>query len=121
MFYALYKYKERIPSQAGAPFNKNEKTKISYKATLEGINVKIVEESYTSKCSFLDNERICKHGSYKGRRTKRGLFKTSFGKIINADINGAFNIIRKSEKESFDVTMLPKGRGFWWNPVRISV
>lgn len=53
---------------------------ISYKATLEGINVKIVEESYTSKCSFLDNERICKHGSYKGRRIKRGLFKTSFGK-----------------------------------------
>ena len=94
---------------------------ISYKATLEGINVKIVEESYTSKCSFLDNERICKHESYKGRRIKRGLFKTSFGKIINADINGAFNIIRKSEKESFDVTMLPKGRGFWWNPVRISV
>ena len=94
---------------------------ISYKATLEGINVKIVEESYTSKCSFLDNERICKHESYKGRRIKRGLFKTSFGKIINADINGAFNVIRKSEKESFDVTMLPKGRGFWWNPVRISV
>ena len=94
---------------------------ISYKATLEGINVKIVEESYTSKCSFLDNERICKHESYKGRRTKRGLFKTSSGKTINADINGAFNIIRKSAKESFDVTMLPKGRGFWWNPVRISV
>ena len=94
---------------------------ISYKATLEGINVKIVEESYTSKCSFLDNERICKHESYKGRRIKRGLFKTSSGKTINADINGAFNIIRKSEKESFDVTMLPEGRGFWCNPVRISV
>ena len=58
---------------------------ISYKATLEGINVKIVEESYTSKCSFLDNEQICKHESYKGRRTKRGLFKTSSGKTINAD------------------------------------
>ena len=81
----------------------------------------MVEESYTSKCSFLDNERICKHESYKGRRTKRGLFKTSSGKTINADINGAFNIIRKSEKESFDVTMLPEGRGFWCNPVRISV
>lgn len=94
---------------------------ISYKATLEGINVKIVEESYTSKCSFLDNEQICKHESYKGRRTKRGLFKTSSGKTINADINGAFNIIRKSAKESFDVTMLPEGRGFWWNPLRISV
>ena len=94
---------------------------VSYKATLEGINVKIVEESYTSKCSFLDNERICKHESYKGRRTKRGLFKTSSGRTINADINGAFNIIRKSEKESFDVSNLPEGRGFWWNPVRISV
>ena len=94
---------------------------ISYKATLEGINVKIVEESYTSKCSFLDNEDICKHDSYKGRRVKRGLFNTSLGRIINADINGAFNIIRKSAKESFDVTMLPEGRGFWWNPIRISV
>ena len=94
---------------------------ISYKATLEGINVKIVEESYTSKCSFLDNEDICKHDTYKGRRVKRGLFNTSLGRIINADINGAFNIIRKSAKGSFDATMLPEGRGFWWNPVRISV
>lgn len=94
---------------------------ISYKATLEGINVKIVEESYTSKCSFLDNEDVCKHDTYKGRRVKRGLFNTSLGRIINADINGAFNIIRKSAKESFDATMLPEGRGFWWNPLRISV
>lgn len=94
---------------------------IAYKAALEGINVKIVEESYTSKCSFLDNEKICKHQEYAGKRTKRGLFRTSAGKLINADINGAFNIIRKSAKEAFDVTTLPKGRGFWWNPVRISV
>ena len=94
---------------------------ISYKATLEGINVKIVEESYTSKCSFLDNEQICKHKEYTGRRIKRGLFKTSSGSIINADINAAFNIIRKSAKEAFDVNNLPEGRGFWWNPIRISV
>ena len=93
---------------------------ISYKCKLEGINAKIVEESYTSKCSFLDNEKLSKHDSYKGNRSKRGLFKTESGAIINADINGAFNIIRKS-KESFDVTTLPEGRGFWWNPVRISV
>lgn len=39
--------------------------------------------------------------------------------IVN--INGAFNIIRKSAKEAFDVSSLPGGRGFWWNPVRISV
>lgn len=94
---------------------------VSYKSTLEGINVKIVEESYTSKCSFLDNEKLCKHESYAGKRVKRGLFKTSSGKIINADINGAFNIIQKSAKETFDVTKLPEGRGFWWNPIRINV
>lgn len=93
---------------------------ISYKGELEGINVEITEESYTSKCSFLDNEVISKHGEYKGRRSKRGLFRSSTGKLINADINGAFNIIRK-KKESFDVTTLPEGRGFWWNPLRISV
>lgn len=93
---------------------------ISYKGELEGINVEITEESYTSKCSFLDNEIISKHSEYKGRRSKRGLFKSSTGKLINADINGAFNIIRK-KKESFDVTTLPEGRGFWWNPLRISV
>lgn len=93
---------------------------VSYKATLEGINVEITEESYTSKCSFLDNEKICKHSEYSGRRIKRGLFRSSSGKLINADINGSFNIIRK-KKESFDVTKLPEGRGFWWNPVRISV
>lgn len=93
---------------------------IEAKCELEGINVSIVEESYTSKCSFLDNKKPVKHDSYKGNRSKRGLFRTGSGAIINADINGAFNIIRKS-KESFDVTTLPEGRGFWWNPVRISV
>lgn len=56
-----------------------------------------------------------------GRRIKRGLFKTSSGNIINADINAAFNIIRKSAKEAFDVSILSEGRGFWWNPVRIPV
>ena len=83
--------------------------------------LRLLKNLILQNVAFLDNERICKHESYKGRRTKRGLFKTSSGRTINADINGAFNIIRKSEKESFDVTMLPKGRGFWWNPVRISV
>lgn len=68
---------------------------LSYKAKLEGINVIIQEESYTSKCSFLDNEGICKHENYKGKRIKRGLFKASNGKLINADLNGALNILRK--------------------------
>ncbi|AFZ43045.1 transposase, IS605 OrfB family [Halothece sp. PCC 7418] len=68
---------------------------LTYKAKLVGIKVTITEESYTSKCSFLDLEPIKKHSSYKGRRVKRGLFKSSLGKKINADLNGALNIMRK--------------------------
>lgn len=68
---------------------------IQYKAQERGINVIVTEESYTSKCSFLDNEDICRHEEYSGRRVKRGLFKTSCGIIINADINAAGNIMRK--------------------------
>lgn len=68
---------------------------ISYKCSLKGIRVVTREESYTSKCSFLDNEPIKKHEEYKGRRIKRGLFKTSEGLLINADLNGALNILRK--------------------------
>jgi putative transposase len=69
--------------------------KIIYKAAMEGIEVIVTEESYTSKCSFFDNETLTKHKYYAGKRTKRGLFVTSFGKRINADVNGALNIIRK--------------------------
>ena len=68
---------------------------LQYKCNLEGINVIIREESYTSKCSFIDNEEIKKHETYLGKRIKRGLFKTAFGKIINADLNGSLNIMKK--------------------------
>lgn len=76
------------------PFNKLIQM-LTYKSRLEGINVIETEESYTSKCSFLDNEEICKHEEYLGKRIKRGLFKASNGKLINADLNGALNILRK--------------------------
>lgn len=68
---------------------------ITYKCELLGITVHITEESYTSKCSFLDNEDVCKHKEYKGKRIKRGLFQSSDGRLINADINGALNILKK--------------------------
>lgn len=68
---------------------------IRYKAENVGINVILTEESYTSKCSFLDNEPIEKHEKYTGRRIKRGLFRTSTGIVLNADINAAGNIMRK--------------------------
>ena len=69
---------------------------IEYKAEEIGIEVIRVNESYTSKCSFLDNEPIKKHKTYLGKRIKRGLFKTKTGKKINADINAAYNILKKA-------------------------
>jgi putative transposase len=75
---------------------------VTYKAQLEGIEVVQREESYTSKCSFIDNEEICKHDEYKGKRIKRGLFKSSCGKLINADLNGALNILRKEISNVFN-------------------
>ena len=70
-------------------------TQLQYKCKLEGINVVITEESYTSKCSFLDNEPLSKKDSYLGKRITRGLFKSSTNKLINADLNGSLNILRK--------------------------
>ena len=65
------------------------------KCKLEGISVILTEESYTSKCSFLDNETVEKHESYLGKRIKRGLFRSTKNKIINADLNGSLNILKK--------------------------
>ncbi len=74
-----------------------------YKAQLVGIKVKRIDESYTSKCSFLDNESIKKHCHYKGKRISRGFFKTATGKIINADVNGAYNIMKKGFPKAISV------------------
>ena len=71
------------------------KEMLRYKLEEIGIKFTINEESYTSKCSALDKERICKHKSYLGKRVKRGLYKSKEGKVINADLNGAINIMRK--------------------------
>ena len=68
---------------------------LEYKCKLEGINIILTEESYTSKCSFLDNESVEKHESYLGKRIKRGLFRSAKNKIINADLNGSLNILKK--------------------------
>lgn len=71
------------------------KEMIKYKAELVGIEVHFTEESYTSKCSFVDGEPLKRHSSYTGKRVKRGLFRTKEGLKLNADVNGAFNIIKK--------------------------
>jgi len=71
---------------------------IKYKAEERGIEVILVEEDLTSKCSFLDCEPI-EHREYIGKR-ERGLFRSG-KRIINADVNAAYNIIRKAIPEAF--------------------
>ena len=82
------------------PFNKFI-SMLEYKCGLEGIDVKLITEEYTSKCSFLDNEEIGKHDVYIGKRKYRGLFVSSTGKTINADVNGSYNILRKCKPSAF--------------------
>jgi putative transposase len=72
--------------------------KLEYKMKMKGIDVRIVNEAYTSKCDALSGEEICRHKNYLGERIKRGLFSSGKGKLLNADINGAINIIRKYYK-----------------------
>jgi putative transposase len=74
---------------------------LTYKAELVGIHVVVSEESYTSKCSFLDLEPVGKQEVYAGKRVKRGLFQAADGRRLNADINGAFNIMRKVVPDAF--------------------
>ncbi|MFX1284903.1 MAG: RNA-guided endonuclease InsQ/TnpB family protein [Promethearchaeota archaeon] len=75
---------------------------LEYKATEQGITVVRQEESYSSRCSFLDNEPIGHHSKYLGRRMTRGLFKSQKGTVINADVNGAYNIMKKAFLNAVD-------------------
>ena len=69
--------------------------KILYKCEEYGVKIILTEESYTSKIDHLANEPLSKRESYLGKRIYRGLFKSSVGKILNADVNGALGIMRK--------------------------
>ena len=68
---------------------------IKYKAKKAGIKVVMINESYTSGCSCIDDYIISKECYNKKRRKKRGNFVTNNGFNINADVNGAYNILRK--------------------------
>ena len=76
---------------------------LRYKLEENGIECKEQEESYTSQSSYLDNDDIPvykendgTHYIFSGKRIKRGIYKSKQGKIINADLNGALNILKKS-------------------------
>ena len=107
----------------GIPFN-TLLDMLHYKCNLVGISMIITEESYTSKCSFIDNEEIKKKEVYDGRRTKRGLYKSKDGRLINADINGSYNIMRKGlAKVALDdrIVSYPECRGFVCNPDKFNL
>ena len=69
--------------------------KLQYKCEETGVNCVTTEESYTSKIDHCVREDMKRHNSYLGKRVKRGLFNSSCGKVLNADINGAIGILRK--------------------------
>jgi len=106
---------------------------IRYKGEEIGINIKDQEESHTSKCSFLDDEPIGHRGVYLGKRIYNatchgGLFRSSFsplcrGKIINADVQGAYNIIKKAIPKAFTNLVVIRSdgiEGVGLHPLRVN-
>lgn len=93
--------------------------KIIYKAKLLGICVIVHEESYTSKIDHLAFESLKKQEVYLGKRKRRGLFQSSVGKLLNADINGAIGIGRKVFGDSYVSKII--GSGLAFNPVRVNI
>ena len=73
---------------------------IKYKAKRFGIKIVMINESYTSGCSCIDDYEVSKKCYNKKRRKKRGNFVTNNGFNINADVNGAYNILRKYLKNN---------------------
>jgi len=81
---------------------------LTYKAQLAGIAVIVQEESYTSKASFLDLDELPVYDpanpreyEFSGKRVKRGLYRASDGRRIQADVNGSYNTLRKAVPNSF--------------------
>ena len=85
--------------------------------------MQITEESYTSQASFLDGDLLPVYDPalptpvFSGKRVKRGLYRASDGRCLNADINGAFNIMRKVVPNAFGNGIA----GVVVHPVRIAL
>lgn len=90
---------------------------LKYKCELVGIKFVETKESYTSKCDGLTLETVGKHEVYSGKRIKRGLFQSSANKLINADVNGALNILRKVVDDSYVKSKIID-RGLLFRPVK---
>lgn len=96
---------------------------LTYKAELVGIKVIVTEESYTSRASFLEQDEMPVYGEerdekpiFKGKRLKRGLYRTQSGTLIQADVNGSLNIMRKAVPNAFSYGI----EGVVVHPVRVT-
>jgi IS605 OrfB family transposase len=98
---------------------------LSYKAALVGMHVFVTEESSTSKASFLDGDPLPIYNAtdatqpapcFSGKRVRRGLYRAADGRHINADVNGAYNIMRKVAPDAF----AQGSRGCVVHPVRLA-
>ena len=95
---------------------------INYKASRYGIEVVEQEESYTSKADALALDRLPVKSkskdkfTFSGKRKLRGLYQSSIGKLVNADVNGSLNILRKVIGDDFIQSLIDKGAVF--APVR---
>lgn len=116
--------KQNNQSFVNIPYGKLRE-KLEYLCKLNGIVYVKQEESYTSKSSFWDKDNIpvynCDNPTeyeFSGTRIHRGLYKQANGKIFNADVNGALNIMRKSNVVSLNALY---SRGEVDTPVRIRI
>lgn len=99
---------------------------LTYKAELVSIRVELQEESYTSKASFLDLDPIPTYKpndetkyTFSGKRVKRGLYRTKDGREIHADVQGSYNILRKSRPSVFSTA--GGVAGYVVHPIRLAV
>ena len=98
------------------PFNRFI-NQLQYKSEEVGIKLILNNESYTSKCDALSLEDLKYKENYFGKRIKRGLFKTKNNELINADVNGSLNILRKVIGNDF-ISLL--NRGLVKNPFKMN-
>jgi len=81
--------------------------KLGYQLGSHGIELVVTDESYSSQASFVDGDKMPKRYNQKakqkrtfsGKRVKRGLYQSQDGTLVNADVNGAFNILRKTDSD----------------------
>jgi len=94
---------------------------LKYKSEDVGMEFKAHNESHTSKCSFLDNESVEHHEKYIGKRFRRGLFRSAKGLVINADVQGALNIIKKAIPKAFGRLDVDRIEGVGLHPIRYNL